>query len=37
MKDIKGVSEETTTGIKALNKMEKDNHFWCQQLMLMTL
>ena len=25
MKDIKGVSEETTTGIKALNKMEKDN------------
>ena len=24
MKDIKGVSEETTTGIKALNKMEKD-------------
>ena len=25
LKDIKGVSEETTTGIKALNKMEKDN------------
>ena len=25
MEDIKGVSEETTTGIKALNKMEKDN------------
>ena len=25
IKDIKGVSEETTTGIKALNKMEKDN------------
>ena len=25
MNDIKGVSEETTTGIKALNKMEKDN------------
>jgi len=25
MKDIKGVSEETTTGIKALNKMEKNN------------
>jgi adenosylhomocysteinase len=25
MKDVKGVSEETTTGIKALNKMEKDN------------
>ena len=25
MKDIKGVSGETTTGIKALNKMEKDN------------
>ena len=25
MKDIKGVSEETTTGIKALNKMQKDN------------
>ena len=24
LKDIKGVSEETTTGIKALNKMEKD-------------
>src|SRR5210317_1655100 len=24
MKDIKGVSEETTTGIKALNKMEKN-------------
>ena len=24
MDDIKGVSEETTTGIKALNKMEKD-------------
>ena len=24
MKDIKGVSEEPTTGIKALNKMEKD-------------
>ena len=24
IKDIKGVSEETTTGIKALNKMEKD-------------
>ena len=24
MKDVKGVSEETTTGIKALNKMEKD-------------
>ena len=24
MNDIKGVSEETTTGIKALNKMEKD-------------
>ena len=25
LKHIKGVSEETTTGIKALNKMEKDN------------
>jgi adenosylhomocysteinase len=25
LKDVKGVSEETTTGIKALNKMEKDN------------
>jgi len=25
MKDIKGVSEETTTGVKALNKMEKDS------------
>ena len=25
MEDIKGVSEETTTGIKALNKMEKDS------------
>jgi adenosylhomocysteinase len=25
LKNIKGVSEETTTGIKALNKMEKDN------------
>ena len=25
LKDTKGVSEETTTGIKALNKMEKDN------------
>ena len=25
LKEIKGVSEETTTGIKALNKMEKDN------------
>ena len=24
MKDVKGISEETTTGIKALNKMEKD-------------
>ena len=24
MKDVKGVSEETTTGTKALNKMEKD-------------
>ena len=24
LKDVKGVSEETTTGIKALNKMEKD-------------
>ena len=24
IKDVKGVSEETTTGIKALNKMEKD-------------
>ena len=24
MNDVKGVSEETTTGIKALNKMEKD-------------
>ena len=24
LKDIRGVSEETTTGIKALNKMEKD-------------
>ena len=23
LKDVKGVSEETTTGIKALNKMEK--------------
>src|SRR6056300_1219782 len=26
LKDVKGVSEETTTGIKALNKMEKDNY-----------
>jgi adenosylhomocysteinase len=25
LKNIKGVSEETTTGIKALNKMEKEN------------
>jgi adenosylhomocysteinase len=25
LNDVKGVSEETTTGIKALNKMEKDN------------
>ena len=25
LKEVKGVSEETTTGIKALNKMEKDN------------
>ena len=25
LKDVKGVSEETTTGIKALNKMEKNN------------
>ena len=25
LKNVKGVSEETTTGIKALNKMEKDN------------
>ena len=25
LKDVKGVSEETTTGIKALNKMEKEN------------
>ena len=25
LKDVRGVSEETTTGIKALNKMEKDN------------
>ena len=24
LKEVKGVSEETTTGIKALNKMEKD-------------
>ena len=24
LKDVKGISEETTTGIKALNKMEKD-------------
>ena len=24
LKDVKGVSEETTTGIKALNKMEKN-------------
>jgi len=24
LKDVKGVSEETTTGVKALNKMEKD-------------
>ena len=36
MKDIKGVSEETTTGIKALNKMEKDNSLLVQQLMLTT-
>ena len=27
MKDIKGVSEETTTGILALKKMEKETHF----------
>ena len=27
LKDVKGVSEETTTGIKALNKMEKITHF----------
>ena len=28
LKDVKGVSEETrTTGIKALNKMEKDKTF----------
>ncbi len=25
LKDVRGVSEETTTGIKALNKMEKEN------------
>jgi len=25
LKDVRGVSEETTTGIKALNKMEKNN------------
>jgi len=25
LKNIKGVSEETTTGVKALNKLEKDN------------
>ena len=25
LKEVRGVSEETTTGIKALNKMEKDN------------
>ncbi len=25
LKEVKGVSEETTTGIKALNKMEKEN------------
>ena len=24
LKEVKGVSEETTTGIKALNKMEND-------------
>ena len=24
LKEVKGVSEETTTGIKALNKMEKN-------------
>ena len=27
LKDVKGVSEETTTGIKALNKMEKNNSY----------
>ena len=26
LKNVKGVSEETTTGIKALNKMEKEKH-----------
>ena len=25
LKNVKGVSEETTTGVKALNKLEKDN------------
>ena len=25
LKNIKGVSEETTTGVKALNKLEKEN------------
>merc|ERR1739841_483490 len=29
LKDVKGVSEETTTGIKALNKMEKDSSLLC--------
>ena len=33
LKDVKGVSEETTTGIKALNKMEKDKSLLFLQLM----
>ena len=27
LNDVRGVSEETTTGIKALNKMEKNKHY----------
>ncbi len=29
MKDIKGLSEETTTGVLALKKMEKEGKFLC--------
>ena len=37
LKDIKGVSEETTTGIKALIKMEKDNSLKIPKLFITCL
>ena len=36
LKSVRGLSEETTTGIKALKKMEaQKKNFWFRQSMLM--